>query len=127
MRSAGVRLEVQADHFPAGTQDEVWLPEVGVRRWVLLTLDARLRYNRLERDAIMRHGVATFVLVGGKTHAEKAAIFLEGLSRVRSLLARTDPPFIAKIYRGGRVVLWLDLAGWRGGTACKQGDGRRPT
>lgn len=42
---------------------------------MLLTLDARLRYNVLERAAIMEHGVAVFVLVGGRSHDEKAEAF----------------------------------------------------
>lgn len=38
---------------------------------MLLTLDARLRYNRLERDAIMEQSLAAFIVAGGQSHAEK--------------------------------------------------------
>lgn len=113
LRDVGVDLEVHLDHFPQGAEDKDWLGEVGRRGWILLTLDARLRYNRLERDAIMNHGVAAFVLVGGQSHAEKAATFLEARNRILRFLRRHRPPFIAKIYAGGRVKLWLDQESWK--------------
>lgn len=115
LREAGVRLEVHYDHFAQGAQDEDWLGPVGDRGWVLLTLDARLRYNRLERDAIMNHGLAAFVLVGGQTHIEKAEIFLACRHRVLRFLDRQPRPFIAKIYARGQVKLWLDEKAWRKG------------
>lgn len=113
LRKAGVRLEIHLDHFEAGTEDEKWLAQVASKRWVLLTLDARLRYNRLERDAIMEHRLATFVLVGGRSHEEKAEIFLKARNRVGRFIEKHQPPFIAKIYAGGKVELWLDEERWR--------------
>lgn len=112
LRDAGVKLEIHLDHFAQGAPDEEWLPVVGRRGWVLLTLDSRLRYNRLQQRAMMENSVAAFVLVGGDTHEEKAAVFLEALARIRSFLARNPPPFIAKVYRGGRVEIWLSKADW---------------
>jgi PIN like domain len=120
IRDAGIPLEVHADRFQQGTPDEEWLKAVAAQGWVLLTLDARLRYNRLERDTIMRHGLAAFVLVGGKTHGEKAETFLRAFSRVLRFLQRHPPPFIAKIYASGKVELWLEEEQWR------RGAGRNP-
>lgn len=113
LREAGVRLEIHLDHFAQGAEDQDWLKEVGNRGWVLLTLDARLRYNRLERDAIMEHGLAAFIVAGGRSHAEKAEIFLKARNRLDRVLRRHRPPFIAKIYAGGKVEMWLDEAAWR--------------
>lgn len=93
--------------FRQGAPDEEWLPEVGRRGWVLITLDTRLRYNRLEQQAIREHKVPAFVLVGGKSHEEKADVFLAARARVEKLLEKNRPPFIAKVYAGGRVALWL--------------------
>jgi len=83
LRAAGVRLEIHLDHFAQGAVDQSWLREVGKRGWVLLTLDARLRYNRLERDAIMEHGLAAFIGAGGQSHTEKAEIFLGARARIQ--------------------------------------------
>ena len=107
LREVGVALEVHFDHFPQGAPDTDWLPEVGKRRWVLLTIDARLRYNPLEQQAIPKHGVAAFVFTGGATHDEKAAAFLAARGRIAGLLSRDRPPFIARIHNSGRVEVWL--------------------
>lgn len=86
---------------------------MAAERWVLLTLDARLRYNRLERDAIMEHGLAAFVLIGGRTHEQRAEVFLTAYRRVLRFLEKHPPPFIAKVYSGGKVTLWLNDKNWR--------------
>lgn len=107
LRAEGISLKVHLDHFEQGTPDDQWVPAVAARGWVLLTLDARLRYNRLEQDAIREHGLAVFVLVSGKSHEEKATNFLRALPRIRRLLLRQAPPFIAKVLANGEVRLWL--------------------
>jgi len=107
LRAAGVNLEVHYDHFDQGTPDPVWLPQIGRRGWVLLTIDARLRYNRLEQQAILENGIAAFVFTGGATHADKADAFLKAWKRIGRLLQRTRRPFIAKIHNSGKVEIWL--------------------
>ena len=87
---------------------------MGKRGWILLTIDARLRYNPLEQQAILKHGVAAFVFTGGATHDEKAAAFLAARGRSAGLPAREPPPFIAKIPHSGSVEVWLRGAAKRG-------------
>lgn len=72
-----------------------------------MTLDTRLRYNKLEQRAVLDHGLAVFLLVGGRRHDEKAAIFLKARKRVESFLRQHPRPFIAKIYSSGAIKLWL--------------------
>jgi hypothetical protein len=48
----GIRWESHLDHFAPGTEDTEWLPELGRRGWALLTTDARIRSNFLEREAV---------------------------------------------------------------------------
>lgn len=115
LRDENVRVEIYREHFAPGTPDSEWLPTIGERGWVLLTVDTRLRYNRLEQDAIMQNRLAVFVLIGGKTHTEKADVFLKARRRIERLLAKQQPPFIAKVYADGRVSLWLDEPAWRKG------------
>ncbi len=38
LRAAGAAVEVHIDHFPQATPDTEWIPEVGRRDWVLITL-----------------------------------------------------------------------------------------
>ena len=63
-RSGGLTVERHADHFAPDTPDEEWLETVGKRGWIALTHDRRIRYKPNERDAVIRHNVALFAVVG---------------------------------------------------------------
>lgn len=108
LRSSGEKVEIHADHFKSDEQDSIWLSEVGRRNWVVLTKDANIRYNSLERAAILNSKVRAFVLVGGNSRGEEMAkIFANALKGINRILKKTSGPFIAKVYRDGRVALWL--------------------
>ena len=111
-----MKLELHDDYFPQEAQDRDWLPIVGARGWVVLTADGRIRYRGLETGALMRAAVRCFVLSGiGAGHPQLAVNFLQALPRVEELLAEQPGPFIAKVYRGGEIKIWLDEATWRSG------------
>jgi hypothetical protein len=87
---------------------------VGAKGWAVLTADGRIRYRGLETEALMRAEVRCFVLAGiGAGHPQLAVNFLQALPRIEALLAEHPGPFIAKVYRGGEVKIWLDLAAWQ--------------
>jgi hypothetical protein len=52
LRSAGVNVKTHDDHFGKNTQDVDWIPEIGKRGWVILTKDARIGKNKIERLAV---------------------------------------------------------------------------
>jgi hypothetical protein len=108
LRAAGARVELHDNHFPQGTPDVVWLTEAGTRNWVVFTKDERIRYNQLERQALLNAGVRAFVLTArGLRGAEYAQVFVEALPAIHRLLNRQPGPFIAKVTRGADVVLLL--------------------
>ncbi len=47
------------------TRDDQWLPLVGRNGWLLVTVDKNIRYNELERRAVIRFGVREFVFTSG--------------------------------------------------------------
>jgi hypothetical protein len=97
------------DHeFPQNTPDEVWLAEAGRQGWVVLTKDQGIRYSELERTEILAAGVRCFVLVSHAiTGPDMAAILVSALPRMVEFCETTAAPFIAKIYRDGRVSRWI--------------------
>ena len=99
LRSAGLTVERHADHFAPDAPDEEWLETVGKRGWIALTHDRRIRYKPNERDAVMRHGVALFVVVGAAPFPELALAFVATARRVERFLLDHKRPFIAKVYR----------------------------
>lgn len=108
-----MRVETLIDNFSRyDVQDQEWLPVVGKNGWVVLTADYRMRYRERERDAIMEHNVRAFILRGHR-HDERIRNFLEGLRRVEHFLRTNDEAFLAKVYQGGRVEMWLRYEDWR--------------
>ena len=99
------------DHFQPGVPDVVWIPLVAQRRWVILTTDVRLRYNLVERDAIMGSNAAVLILVSSHAHPELASYFLACRDLIVDFLQNHDPPFIARLYRD-RIEMWLNRDNW---------------
>lgn len=104
LRGAGLTVELHDDHFPQDALDEDWLTEVGLRRWCVITRDDRIRYRRLEAQAVRNVKVAMFVIVSKNlTGPQTAEVILTALGRIRRFISSHRRPFIAKIYRDGRV------------------------
>jgi hypothetical protein len=107
LRDAGEQVRVHDDHFPQGTKDEVWLTEVGNQGWVVFTKDTRIRYHKIETEALRRANVRAFVLSskGDLSGQEMAGIFLKALPSIKAHCRKTSPPFIALVYKAGTVAL----------------------
>ena len=120
LRAAGLTVEEHRDHFAHDVRDEEWLEQVGRRRWVALTHNARIRYMPNEVAAVRRYGVSLLVIVGKVRHSELASSFVATMPRILPFLAAHQPPFIAKVRRAnpkdlarnpaasGQIEMWLD-------------------
>jgi hypothetical protein len=97
LRLAGLKVEELEDHLPPDTPDVEWLPFVGDRGWVAITMDY-LRGDVEEHAALMAHGVKVFVIVGKGTHRQRAEFFLKKLRWVRQTIAHHGiHPFVARM------------------------------
>jgi hypothetical protein len=107
LRQAGIEVIVHDDQFPQDTKDEDWLAWVGERGHLVFTKDSRIRYRTTERTALLRAGVAAFVLVarGDLRGEDMAEIYVKALPRVSRLLSKHKRPFIAKIGGDSSVSL----------------------
>lgn len=106
LRQAGATVRIHDDHFPPDAKDEDWLAEAGRRGWIVLTKDHRIRYRHVERLALMKAGVAAFILTSGDLQGEEMAeVFVKALPRVTRFLNKHAKPFIAKVSRDGSVSL----------------------
>jgi predicted nuclease of predicted toxin-antitoxin system len=107
LRNAGLNVEIHDDHFSQNAQDPEWLTAAGERNWIVVTRDERIRYRVGEKQAIRRAKVRAFVLAAqGDLRAEMLAeIFLKAMPKIRRTVEQQKPPFIAKISRGGDVVV----------------------
>src|SRR5262249_21706849 len=103
----GAHVEVHDDYFDIDTDDVNWLPVVAANGWLILTKDANIKRNALERTALQRSGGRMFVLVSGNlTGQEAAEIFVSALQAMRDFAAKRAGGFIAKVLRDGSVLEW---------------------
>ena len=106
LRDAGVQVERHLDHFAKGTLDEVWLPFVGEKGWILLTTDGRIRYRSNEKQAVIENNVRMFYFSNNNMSGGQMAAALEkALLEIYKLCAKQKPPFFAAITRAGDVYL----------------------
>lgn len=109
LRRAEATLHIHDDHFPPDARDEDWLAQIGQRGWIVLTKDHRIRYRHAERLALMKAGVAAFILTSGDLQGqEMAQIFVKALPRITRSLKNHTKPFIAKVARDGSVSLLFE-------------------
>lgn len=108
-QSSGIAVEIHDDHFSEDAIDVDWLPEIGKRGWVVLTKDAKISKNHLERMAVTNAGISMFILASQNLSGKKMAdIFLGAVTKMQEFVRKHPAPFIAKVYRDGRVEMWKD-------------------
>ena len=107
LRAAGVEIRVHDELFPQGTQDVDWLREAGANHWVVVTRDDRIRYNQLEKQAVIAARLRFFSITSSSlTGDEAAALILSALDKMSRLCGQhSKRGFIAKISRGPDVKI----------------------
>lgn len=106
IRQAGLQVIVHDDEFEPDARDVDWLRAVGQRGWVVLTKDARIRTNALERGALLSANVAAFMLGrGDMTGPRMASTYVTALPRIMKVLRRWDLPVVATVTATGGVSL----------------------
>lgn len=102
LRAAGAKVEVHIDHFDQAAPDVEWIPEVGRRNWVLITKDANIRRNPLERAAYETARLRGFVVTGKDMNGLELA----------NLLVRQLPGMVRRAAgRPGPLLFTLSRAG----------------
>ena len=107
LRAAGFDVRVHDDLFPQATQDVEWLRESGTQRWVVITRDDRIRYNQLEREAVLAAKLRFFSITSSSLTGDEAGeLILSALARISRLSRHhSKNGFIAKISRGPDVKI----------------------
>ena len=101
-----IACEKHLDHFAPGLEDTKWLPVIAQRGWSLLTTDARIRTNLLEKEAVRANGVRMFYFSRNNlAGAEMGAALRRALPQMEKIVREVSPPFTASINRKGEVTL----------------------
>jgi PIN domain-containing protein len=107
LRAAGVEIRVHDELFPQGTPDVDWLREAGANGWIVITRDDRIRYNQLEKQAVIAARLRFFSITSSSlTGDEAASLILSALDKMSRLCSQhSKRGFIAKISRGPDVKI----------------------
>ena len=102
LREASASVEVHIDHFSQSAPDLEWIPEIGRRGWVLITRDANIRRNPLERAAYEDAGLRGFVVTGKEMGGpDLAALLVRSLQGMVNRAAGRPGPLLFTISQGG--------------------------
>ena len=102
----GIVCEKHLDHFAAGAPDVMWLPVIAQRGWALLTTDARIKTNFLEREAVRVNKVRMFYFSRNNLAGLDMGLALrKALPQMARIVSEQMPPFTASISRMGEVIL----------------------
>jgi PIN like domain len=108
LRDAGIGVEIHFDHFDQETADEIWIPEVGRRGWIILPADKHIRSNQVEIIALMKSGTASFVLASNSASgSENAKALCTALPLMMRFLKKFEMPFIAGVTLSGHVNILM--------------------
>lgn len=106
-RGHAIRIPDEPSGIPRGLADSEWTRQVANRGWVAVTRDKRIQNRAAEKQAVSQARLALFVLraAGNLSGAEIVEVIDRAVPRMARFLERYEPPFIAGIYRGGRVEM----------------------
>ena len=106
LATAGIECQKHLDHFSRGLEDTAWIPEIAKHGWCLLTADARIRYNELERRAVKENAIRMFYFSSNNlAGVGMGTALLKALPKMQKLFNEQMPPFAASITKLGEVNL----------------------
>ena len=112
LRASGLHVVAHHEVFARAAPDVLWLEHCGREGWVVLSKDKWIKRNPLERQALLKAGLAAFFLSRGDLNGTaNVQAILKALKRIANLLASERRPFIARITPEGKVELWLNHKG----------------
>ncbi len=93
------------DIFPADTEDEIWLRHVGNNNMVLVSRDTKIRKHPAEINAIRKHRIGAFFLIGKKyTKWQGIRQLICAWEEIRTLVSETTKPFVFQVSLRGKIT-----------------------
>ncbi|WP_298628731.1 hypothetical protein [uncultured Thermus sp.] len=101
LRQLGLTVELHDDHFSQEERDEIWIPQVSRKQWIILTLDERIRFNKTEKEVLLAYRARVILLPNPKQQmpgwlVQVAQEFANAQARITRFINRTPPPFVAR-------------------------------
>jgi len=96
----------QSQHWFAPNEEDVnWLAEVGRRKWIVLTKDARIRKRIIERRALKAAAVHAFFMGNGcRGDTVMAEAYVSALPAIRRAIRSATTPIWMTVHADGRLT-----------------------
>lgn len=105
-------FEVHDDHFPQSATDAEWLALVGRNKWVAVTRDNRIRRTPHETYSVEKHSVGLIVIrMKNAKGPDEGDLLVRARHRIARYVAKTPPPFVAKIDGSGLITTVWPIQG----------------
>lgn len=103
LRELGLAVELHDDHFSQEERDEIWIPQVSRQGWVILTLDERIRFNKVEKELLLAYRARVILLPNPNQRTpgwllQVAEEFVRAQAQVERFLNKTPSPFVARFW-----------------------------
>jgi hypothetical protein len=103
LKAKGAHVEMHRAYYDENEDDQVWLPEVAGKGWVIISQN---QFNELERQAIRNAKGRAFLIVHGDMKGdEEAAMIAAALPKMLRILKANAAPFIARLYSPKRILI----------------------
>jgi len=106
LRKAERVFHLEELSYPHDVHDDVWIPEVGAKGYVILTKDDAIRRRPNEQAALVAASTAAFVFTNGNAKSDRiATAMVAALPRVREAVRRFEVPLLGRINLDGEVTV----------------------
>jgi uncharacterized glyoxalase superfamily protein PhnB len=96
LTAKGAHVEMHRDYYKDDEDDQVWLPEVAAKRWIIISQN---QFNELERQAIRNAKGRAFLIVHGEMKGDEEAVMVAAaLPKMLRILKANAVSFIARLY-----------------------------
>jgi predicted nuclease of predicted toxin-antitoxin system len=110
MREFGEDVTHLQEQFAESAEDELWLPYIGDKGYVLVTRDETIRWKPAEIKALKRHKVGAFFLGGkGLSRCQLVQQLVRNWPRMKELAAKEHRPFAYRIPPSGTKFVKIEL------------------
>lgn len=104
----GEQIQILHDLYPPDVKDEVWIPEVGAKGWIIVTKDKAIQRRPIEQNALLAASTAVFVFSRGGVKGDRIANALTiAMPAMRKATRRFAVPVLGRVNLAGEVyVAW---------------------
>ena len=98
-------IRIHDELFAIDADDDVWLNDIGVKGWTVISQDVHFHSNEAEWDAVLRQNIGVFYFPGQNSPRWSTfKLLVRCYDQIVKLAAATPRPYIYQVQRNGRIV-----------------------